>query len=79
MFGAILGAVITTAAKDITGTVVGERLSKTKLGANTLGGAALWAILPGVFEGDPAAIGQVVLLAVGWITALYGRWTADQG
>jgi len=79
MLGAILGAVITTAAKDVTGRVVGERFSKTKVGANAVGLTALWAILPGVFEGDPAAVGQVVILAVGWVTTLYGRWKADQG
>jgi len=78
MLQAILGAVLTTAAKDMTGKVDGTRISKTKLGANLAGGAAVWAMLPGALEGDALAIGQLVLWLIGWATTLYGRWQADQ-
>lgn len=78
MLQGILTAVLTTAAKDAAGRVKGNRISKTKAGAQIVGAGALWAILPGVFEGDATAIGQLVIFAWGYVQVLYGRWQADR-
>lgn len=71
---AVLQAVITKAAPMGV-----SKISKTKVGTNILGAGAVSMIdWNGVARKDPAAIGQLVIVGIGWITALYGRWRADQ-
>ena len=68
---------LTTGNLNVAGRLADERISLTKAGANVAGAGALWAILPQVAEGNPAAIGQFVLLLLGWVGVLLGRWRAE--
>ena len=65
-------------AQKAAGQVMGLIASKTQWGATTAAGAGIWAILPRVIDKDPEAIGQLVLILFGWLTALYGRWKAGK-
>jgi len=40
--------------------------------------AGFWALIPLAMQGDQQAIGALVVMALGWAGALYGRWKADQ-
>ncbi len=72
-----MGAILASLLKQkATGQIMGLLVSKTQLGATLGGGAALWAVLPRALESDPEAVGQVVLIMLGWLGALYGRWKA---
>ena len=64
-------------AKKAAGEVVGLLASKTQMGASAGALGGLWAVLPGVLVGEPDAIGQLALIVIGWIGALYGRWKAQ--
>ena len=49
------------------------RVSKTKVAANIGGLNGFIAILPGVMEKDPQAIGQMVLWFMTWVGVLLAR------
>ena len=63
-------------AAKLDGQVVGLLASKTQWGATTASLAGLWPLVPGIAAKDPAAIGNAVLIVVGWLVALYGRLKA---
>ncbi len=72
-----MGAIIVSLLKQkAAGQVLGLLVSKTAGGATLVGFTALWAVLPRALESDPEAVGQVVLIMLGWLGALYGRWKA---
>ncbi len=74
-----MGTIITELiAKKVAGEAIGLLASKTQWGATSITGAALWAAVPRALNGDPEAVGQVVLAVVGWLLALYGRWKAGK-
>ncbi len=60
----------------LEGKVVGLLASKTQWGATSIAGASIWTSLPGALEGDPEAVGVVVITVFGWLVALYGRLKA---
>lgn len=60
------------------GSIVGLLASKTQYGASAATVTGLWAILPRALEGNPDAIGQAVIIVVGWLVALYGRLRAGR-
>ena len=60
------------------GSIVGLLASKTQYGASAATVTGLWAILPRALEGNPDAIGQIVLIVGGWLLALYGRLRAGK-
>lgn len=49
------------------------RISKTKVAANIGGLNGFIALLPGVLEKDPQALGQMVLWLATWAGVLLGR------
>ena len=59
------------------GKVLGLLASKTQWGASTGALGGLWAVLPSALEGKPDAVGQVAMIVLGWLGALYGRWKAS--
>ncbi len=63
-------------AKKAEGAIVGLLSSKTMAGVTAGAGATIWAILPRVLEKDPEAIGQLVLMVIGYILAAIGRLKA---
>jgi len=71
--GTIIASLI---AKKAAGHVIGLLASKTQIGATTGAAGGLIVALPGALNGDPNAIGAVVLIVIGWLGALYGRWRA---
>jgi len=78
MLSAILNALITTASKDAIAGVAKKRISKTKMGTQVAGIAGAYALLPLALNGDETAIGALVVMVIGWVMALWGRWKADQ-
>lgn len=71
--GEIIAALI---KQKIAGKLIGLLASKTQWGVTTVAGSALWGALPGAIEGDPEAVGQVVMTGLGWLGAMYGRLKA---
>jgi len=71
--GTIIASLV---AKKAAGHVLGLLVSKTQIGASTGAAGGLIAALPDALNGDPSAIGAVVLIIFGWLGALYGRWRA---
>lgn len=81
--GAIIGMVVSgligAAQKDAKGKIIEgarKRLSKTKAAINVGNGAGLIAILPAALAGDELSIGMLVVMVIGWGTALWGRHKA---
>ena len=66
--GAILKGLISVVASNGV-----SRISKTKIAANIGGINAFFALIPGVWERDPTAIGQMLLLIAAWVGTLWGR------
>jgi hypothetical protein len=69
-----MGTVLTTVLGAVTQEGV-KRLSKTKLAVNTGGLNAIAFMLPAALNGDPTAIGQIVIAVVTCALALWGRGT----
>ena len=67
MSALVTGLILAITEKGIS------RISKTKVAANVGGLNAFLVLLPGVLEGDPTAIGQLVILIVTWVGVLWGR------
>ncbi len=76
--GFITSAITSLIAKKAAGKIAGLLVSKTQVGASAAGIGGLWAVLPGALASDPEAIGQAVLIVIGWATALYGRMKAGK-
>ena len=74
----IMSVVTTLLEKKAAGHVLGLLVSKTQLGISAASVTGLVAVLPQAMSGDPTAIGQVVLIVLGWIGALYGRLMAKK-
>ena len=57
-----------------------KRFSKTKVGAAGLlaVGPDWGSLIAGVIQGDPASIGNIVLIAGAWAFALFGRGNQDK-
>ena len=72
---AIIGTILTS----VLGKVAADgamKLSTTKAAATVGGLNVIAALLPGVAQKDPQAIGQLVIAIVAWVGVLWGRGTA---
>ena len=58
------------------GEMVGLLVSKTVAGATVASVAGIIPFITPALQGDPAAIGNLVIIIGGWLFALYGRWRA---
>jgi len=80
MIGTVLKALVFAQAKDSVEAAAGKvRFSKTVMATHAGTAAGFWALIPLAMQGDQQAIGALVVMALGWAGALYGRWKADQG
>ena len=60
------------------GKIAGLLVSKTVAGATVASVAGIIPFITPALQGDPAAIGNLVLIIGGWLFALYGRWRAGK-
>ena len=74
-----MGIIESLLAAKFAGKVSGLLVSKTQLGASLGSSAGLYALLPGILEKDPEAIGTAVVIVIGWLVAMWGRLRANKG